>query len=116
MQSDARDWFLHLRSGLLPDVRGAARRSVQPELRLLPDLYAYGISIIIHSYDAIRTIIQPNKTTYEETDGHGRDAHSTAVLRALSGTYISCTVKATNGRLPDDGTFTMPQRRRSRIR
>ena len=93
-------------------MRRAACGSVQPELRLLPHLHAYRISIIPRSYDAIRTIIQPNKTTDAPTDGHGRDSHSTAVLRALSGTYISCTVKATNGRLPDDGTFPMPQRRR----
>ena len=97
-------------------MRRAACGSVQLELRLLPDLHAYNISIITHSYDAIRTIIQPNKTTDAPTDGHGRDSHSTAVLRALSGTYISCTVKATNRRLPDDGSFPMPQRRRSRIR
>ena len=89
---------------------------MQLELRLLPDLHAYSISIITHSYDAIRTIIQPNKTTYEETDGHGRDAHSTAVLRAQQSTYFSQTFSTTNGRLPDDGTFPMPQRRRSRIR
>ena len=88
---------------------------MQLELRLLPDLHAYSISIITHSYDAIRTIIQPNKTTYEETDGHGRDAHSPTVLRAQQSTFISYTVKATNGRLPDDGTLTMPQRRRPRI-
>ena len=84
-------------------------------MRLLPDLHAYRVSYFARTYDAIRTIIQPNKTTYEETDGHGRDAHATAVLRALSGTYISCTVKTTNGRLPDDGTFPMPQRRRSSL-
>ena len=97
-------------------MRRAARGSVQSLVRLLPYLYAYGISFLKYSDDAIRTIIQPNKTTDAPTDGHGRDSHSTAVLRALSGTYISCTVKATNGRLPDDGTVTMPQRRRSCIR
>ena len=85
-------------------------------MRLLPYLYAYRISIILHAYDAIRSIIQPNKTTDAPTDGHGRHAHSTAVLRAQQSTYISCTVKATNAGLPDDGTFAMPQRRRSRIR
>ena len=97
-------------------MRRAACRSLQFVVRLLPDLHAYSISIITHSYDAIRTIIQPDKTTNEETDGHGRDSHSTAVLRTLSGTYISCTVKATNGRLPDkctvlraqQGTFLIP--------
>ena len=97
-------------------MRRAACGSVQFELRLLPYLYAYRISNIIHSDDAIRTIIQPNKTTNEETDGHGRDSHSTAVLRAQQITFISYTVKATNGRLPDDGTFAVPQRRRCSIR
>ena len=92
-------------------MRRGARGSVQLELRLLPYLYAYRISIIPRSYDAIRTIIQPNKTTDAPTDGHGRDSHSTAVLRAQQSTFISYTVKTTNGRLPDDGTFPMPQRR-----
>ena len=93
-------------------MRRAACGSVQLELRLLPHLYAYRISILTYADDAIRTIIQPNKTTNEETDGHGRDSHSTAVLRAQQSTFVSYTVKATNGRLPDDGTVTVPQRRR----
>ena len=97
-------------------MRRAACGSVQPVVRLLPYLYAYRISIITHSYDAIRTIIQPNKTTYEETNSYGRDTNSTAVLRAQQSTDISQTFSTTNGRLPDDGTFTMPQRRRSCVR
>ena len=97
-------------------MRRAACGGVQSLVRLLPDLHAYRISIIPRSYDAIRTIIQPNKTTNEETDGHGRDSHSTAVLRAQQSTYISQTFSTTNGRLPDDGTVTVPQRRRCSIR
>ena len=89
---------------------------MQLELRLLPDLYAYGISIIPHAYDAIRSLVSTDETTDKTTDGHGRDALSTAVLRAQQSTYISQTFSTTNGRLPDDGTVTMPQRRRSRIR
>ena len=85
-------------------------------MRLLSHLHAYSIAIIIHAYDAIRAVNQTDATTNATTNSYGVDANSTAVLRALSGTYISCTVKATNGRLPDDGTFPMPQRRRSRIR
>ena len=77
-------------------MRRGARGSVQLELRLLPHLHAYRISYFARTYDAIRTVIQPNKTTYEETDGHGRDSHSTAVLRAQQSTFISYTVKATN--------------------
>ena len=116
MSGDAQHRFLHLRSGLLPHVRRAACGSVQLELRLLPHLHAHSISYFARTYDAIRTIIQPNKTTDAPTDGHGRDSHSTAVLQALPFTFILRTVKTTNGRLPDDGTFPMPQRRRPSIR
>ena len=70
------------------------------ELRLLPHLYAYRISIIPRSYDAIRTIIQPNKTTDAPTDGHGRDAHSTAVLRALPRAPTSPPSKQPTGDFP----------------
>ena len=94
--------------------RGSCWR-VQSLVRLLSHLYAYGISIIPRSYDAIRTIIQPNKTTDAPTDGHGRVSYKSTILRAQQSTFISHTVKTTNGRLPDDGTFPMPQRRRSRI-
>ena len=85
-------------------------------MRLLPYLHAHSVSYFARTYDAIRTIIQPNKTTDAPTDGHGRDSHSTAVLRAQQSTYISQTFSTANGRLPDDGTFPMPQRSRSRIR
>ena len=77
-------------------MRRAACGGVQFVVRLLPYLYAHSVTYLARSYDAIRTIIQPNETTNATTDGHGRDSHATAVLRALSGTYISCTVKATN--------------------
>ena len=97
-------------------MRRAACGSLQLELRLLPYVYAHRISIIPRSYDAIRSIVSTYETTDAPTNGHGRDSHSTAVLRAQQSTFISYTVKATNGRLPDDGTFPVPQRCRCSIR
>ena len=84
-------------------------------MRLLSHLHAYSIAIIIHAYDAIRAVNQTDTTTNATTNSYGVDANSTAVLRAQQSTYFSQTFSTTNGRLPDDGTFPMPQRRRSRI-
>ena len=77
--------------GLLSHVRRASCRSVQPVVRLLPYLYAYSISFLLHAYDAIRSFISTNETTYEETNSYGRDSHSTTVLRAQQSTYIVYT-------------------------
>ena len=85
-------------------------------MRLLSHLHAYSIAIIIHAYDAIRAVNQTDATTNATTNSYGVDANSTAVLRAQQSTDILSTFSTTNGRLPDDGTVTMPQRRRSRIR
>ena len=84
-------------------------------MRLLSHLHAYSIAIIIHAYDAIRAVNQTDTTTNATTNSYGVDANSTAVLRAQQSTDILSTFSTTNGRLPDDGTVTMPQRRRSRI-
>ena len=89
---------------------------MQLELRLLPYLYAHSISNIIHAYDAIRSLVSTYETTDEETYSYGRDSNSTAVLRAQQSTDIVYTFKTTNARLSDDGTFTMPQRRRCSVR
>ena len=85
-------------------------------MRLLSHLHAYSIAIIIHAYDAIRAVNQTDATTNATTNSYGVDANSTAVLRAQQSTDILFTFSTTNGRLPDDGTVTVPQRRRSRIR
>ena len=85
-------------------------------MRLLSHLHAYSIAIIIHAYDAIRAVNQTDATTNATTNSYGVDANSTAVLRAQQSTDILSPFPTTNGRLPDDGTVTMPQRRRSRIR
>ena len=97
-------------------MRRAACGSVQLELRLLPYLYAHSISFLLHAYDAIRSLVSTYETTYEETNGHGRDSHKCTVLRAQQSTDIVYTFKTTNARLSDDGTFTMPQRRRCSVR
>ena len=85
-------------------------------MRLLSHLHASSIALIIHAYDAIRAVNQTDATTNATTNSYGVDANSTAVLRAQQSTDILSTFSTTNGRLPDDGTVTMPQRRRSRIR
>ena len=85
-------------------------------MRLLSHLHAYSIAIIIHAYDAIRAVNQTDATTNATTNSYGVDANSTAVLRAQQSTDISQTFSTTNGRLPDDGTFPVPQRRGPSIR
>ena len=85
-------------------------------MRLLSHLHAYSIAIIIHAYDAIRAVNQTDATTNATTNSYGVDANSTAVLRAQQSTDILSTFSTTNGRLPDDGTVTVPQRRRCSIR
>ena len=65
-------------------------------MRLLPDLYAYRISIIIHAYDAIRSFIHTYETTYEETYSYGRVSHKCTVLRAQQSTDIVYTFSTTN--------------------
>ena len=77
-------------------MRRAACGSLQLELRLLPDLHAYSISIITHSYDAIRSFIYTYETTNKKTDGHGRDSHKCTVLRAQQSTDILYTFSTTN--------------------
>ena len=81
-------------------------------MRLLPYLYAYSVSYFVRTYDAICSFVSTYETTYKTTNSYGRDANSTAVLRAQQSTDILCAIDATNGRLSDDGTFTVPQRRR----
>ena len=81
-------------------------------MRLLPYLYAYSVSYFVRTYYTIRSFIYTYETTYEETYSYGRVSHKCTVLRAQQSTDIVYTFKTTNARLSDDGTFTMPQRRR----
>ena len=76
-------------------MRRAACGSVQSVVRLLPYVYAYRIAFILHSDDAIRSILHTNKTTYEETNSYGRDSNSTAVLRAQQSTFLIPTFSTT---------------------
>ena len=80
-------------------MRRAACGSVQSVVRLLPYVYAYRIAFILHSDDAIRSILHTNKTTNEETNSYGRDSHSTAVLRAQQSTFLIPTFSTTDRRL-----------------
>ena len=80
-------------------MRRAACGSVQSVVRLLPYLYAYRISIILHAYDAIRSIVHTYETTYEETNSYGRHSNSTAVLRAQQSTFLIPTFSTTDRRL-----------------
>ena len=77
-------------------MRGASCGSVQPVVRLLPDLHAYSIAVILHAYDAIRSIVYTYETTYEETNGHGRDSHKCTVLRAQQSTFLIPTFSTAN--------------------
>ena len=80
-------------------MRGASCGSVQPVVRLLPDLHAYSIAVILHAYDAIRSIVHTYETTYEETNCYGRHSNSTAVLRAQQSTFLIPTFSTTDRRL-----------------
>ena len=80
-------------------MRRASCRRVQSLVRLLPYLYAYRIAFILHSDDAIRSLVSTYETTYEETYSYGRDSNSTAVLRAQQSTDILCTFSPTDRRL-----------------
>ena len=97
-------------------MRRASCGSVQPVVRLLPDLHAYSIAVILHAYDAIRSIVYTYETTYEETNSYGRDSNSTAVLRAQQSTYILRTFTTTHRRLSYKSTDELPQRRRRSFR
>ena len=65
-------------------------------MRLLPHLHAYRVSIILHAYDAIRSLVSTYETTNEKTDGHGRDSHKCTVLRAQQSTFLIPTFSTAN--------------------
>ena len=85
-------------------------------MRLLPYLYAYSVSYFVRTYDAICSFVSTYETTYKTTNSYGRDANSTAVLRAQQSTFLIPTFSPTDRRLSHACANAVPQRRRRSVR